>query len=167
MNTNDTEDFNKRMGITEDLKGPFNSYSLSLYTDEEIAELIDAFEKVAHPLAPEIRKLLIATEDFRIATTVDPFFKKARDQTLLMHEYLETLNLMAGALIDMDIKQQNEMDAEVAATLTKTIQYCIDSIHQRLKELKELNDKIYEIYCNEPNGLKPFFEKYYKKIDID
>jgi len=104
-----------------------------------------------HPLSIKIACLIDATIKFLNET--DPDF--SCDRILNDKTALERLNLIADTINQFITESRDQcLSVKERETVLHAIEFCMNSINDRLAELKASNDRIYSLYHSHDNKLK-------------
>ncbi len=134
------------------------------YTHEELKNKLYSYQQY-YVSADEKLKLVLGniysilsdTDNFLNGTTLEEFFKQVRDESKNENELKEILDDIDKALLNAQEKlKSKDLNPVFKATYEKAIKYCKNCIVERIKCLKNANDKIYSLYQN--HHLKNIFE---------
>jgi hypothetical protein len=122
----------------------FSDKSKSLDT---MIDLARTFEERSTPHSKEISSILTAT--YRFLGSTDPMYQAARDKEIKDEKILELLNITGDAL-----QSFYDNSKSINSETRDAFVYCCKAVMNRVKELKENDDKIFSYYNKNDNDLK-------------
>jgi len=150
-----TQQFFPFWGFTNEFTNHFIALSNPVYTKEEVDELKEMYERIAHANATHVKTFLLAIDKFLLATNPQDYFKKLRDASIQNHETDPAAMLHNMAVALQQIKeisaQANNTEAEV---LDAAFDYGANVIKHRMEKLKEIHDLIHETFSKPGNDLQ-------------
>lgn len=135
------------------------------YTADEIDDVfLPLFKENTYAGKQHIISLLKATSIFLHASTLWPEFKNARDSIYTYAKIHKILNDIGIALNEavkkkLELAQKNGLAKEnkLEQVFAETINYCLECIDYKLKELSTAKDTIFLVYEAQDNELKKVF----------
>ena len=135
------------------------------YTADEIDNVfLPLFKENTYSGKQHIIFLLKATSTFLHSSTLWPEFKNARDSIYTDAKIQKILNDIGFALNEavkkkLELAQKNGIvkESKLEQVFSETINYCLECIEYRLKELSTAKDKIFLVYEAQDNELKKVF----------
>jgi len=152
VNSDDIDDALTDMSISNELVNYF-LISDELKNTYSLRELRNRYERLNHPAAAEILKLISATITFRSNTSPD--MRENRNKFFSDSEMTVKMNAMADAIKDyQNACRQLNLPEETLKITSAALDYCLKSIANRLKQLDDTHDRIFVLYDQHDNGLK-------------
>lgn len=125
--------------------GPKNTYALR--------ELRDRYERMSHPAATAILKLLDTVIAFRSSTSPD--FKTMRDQSFSDADLIHKLDDMAREFVNFKtLVNQQQPGSNEFRVLSDALDYCMESVENRIGQLKDADERLYRLCMQNINLLK-------------
>ncbi|HLB41267.1 MAG TPA: hypothetical protein VJN02_00180 [Gammaproteobacteria bacterium] len=128
----------------------FSKLQSPSYDDFELTDLVGLYTNTMHQDSQDVSCLLNATVNFSHATTLEDSFKKCRDNEKSDKDLITTLNTIAAAI--------NKTPLNENPILLAAIRYCLEFIKKRMEELQTAQDRIYKLYNETDNQLKPLLK---------
>ncbi len=150
-----TQQFFPFWGFTNEFINHFVALSNPVYTKEEVDELKEMYDRINHANAAHVKTLLLAIDQFLLATNPQDYFKKLRDASIQNHETdpAAMLHNMAAALQQIKAISAQAQGTE-AEVLNAAFNYGANVIKHRMEKLKEIHDLIHETFSKPGNDLQ-------------
>lgn len=144
------------LGVTSNVVNHFAKLDSKSYKTTQISELRAKFGRSLHPASQQIDVLLGKIVEFRALS--DPSTRS--DRSTLQDAYLiDELNKIATAFNATtrlrDEEAKKAPNSEVANTLSAAVEYCTQSVKERLESLDK-KDKLLTVYNDSKNQLKSY-----------
>jgi hypothetical protein len=138
---------------------PYNYFKVlenPSFSDSELKALLKNYPNTTE-LDGAVRSLLIATRTFRDATALNSDLikhKDIRDSTNTDNDLLAILDKVATAIETAQRLRDAQKEASPTnfQTFENAMSYSLGSIAERLRTLKELDDKVYKLYAENPHN---------------